>query len=186
MKNQKRLYQESLKWIGKEASPFDSAPDDLACVESLASIIRYSIIRDFPIELATWRFLTLLRNDKRFKATLDLTAGNIILSPSWSGNGKIRGHTGILGEKHTIMSNSSSTGLWEENYTIDNWIKRYRNLGGMPIYVFEPLGEYDDPTKELVEKLEKENKTLSKENVELKDVVKSLVDYISQKLKVGI
>jgi hypothetical protein len=154
MTNKEKLLEKSKEMIGKEASPYDNAPDEFGCVESLCSIIRSSIARDFPLELATWKFLTLLKQDKRFKTTLELEPGNIILSPTGSGNGTVRGHTGIIGEDGTIMSNNSYTGLWESNYTINTWVERWRVVGGMPIYVFEPIGDYSvDKPVEIKEKV---------------------------------
>lgn len=144
MTNQARLLQEAKKWVGKDASPFDYASDELGCSESTCSIIKHSIARDFPLELATWILHRLLKKDKRFKQTTALLEGNIILSPSFSGNGKIRGHVGIIGENGIIYSSESKTGLWKTNYNIATWVSRYRRLGGMPIYVFEPVGDFKE------------------------------------------
>lgn len=169
--NREKLLEESIKWLGKEASPFDYATDELGCVESLCSIIKHSIARDFPLELATWKLFNLLKKDKRFKLTLDLKPGSIILSPTGSGNGLIRGHTGIIGENGVIMSNNSHTGIWEENYTMDSWIERWRNKGKMPIYVFEPVGEYKDEQLTTVEIQEKIN------------VIRHLINKIMEMIK---
>lgn len=147
--NREKLLEVAKTYVGQDASPFDAADDELGCAESVSTIIRKGIFRDFPIELATWLLLPLLRRDKRFKATLGLTPGNIILSPTGYGNGRIRGHVGIISDNSMIMSSNSLNGLWEENYTVSEWVARYRTLGELPIYVFEPLGEF-------VESLEQE------------------------------
>jgi len=87
----------------------------------------------------TSEMTTQLRKSSRFKATLDLAVGNVIISPTGSGNGKIRGHVGIIGENGKIMSNSSANGLWEENFTVKKWVDLYRGVGGLRIFVFEPV-----------------------------------------------
>ena len=147
MSNQERLLKEAKKWEGKDASPFDFANDELGCAESTCSIIKHSIARDFPLELATWILYKLLRKDKRFKQTLALSPGNIIISPTGYGNGSIRGHVGIVGENGAIYSSESSTGLWKTNYNIQTWATRYRGIGGFPIYVFAPVGTFSEEEK---------------------------------------
>ena len=121
--------------------------------------------------MATWKLYKLLKKDKRFKLTLVLKAGNIILSPTWSGNNTIRGHTGIIGENNIIMSADSNDGIWKENYTIDKWIKRFRQKGQMPIYVFEPIGEYKEQNKE-IEKI-----------LECQSTIDKLISFISSYFK---
>lgn len=171
MTNQEKLLAEAIKWVGKDASPFDFANDELGCVESTCSIIKHSIARDFPLELATWILLKILRKDKRFKATLDLSPGNIILSPSFSGNGSIRGHVGIIGENGIIYSSDSSTGLWKTKYNISTWVTRYRHKGGFPIYVFEPVGEF---SKEI------QLKDLQKQLSEIETLIARIKAFLSR------
>lgn len=155
MTNRESLLRSAKDHVGRDASPFDWASDELSCAESLSSIIKKSIARDFPLELATWRLYKLLQKDKRFQQTTGLLAGNIIISPTGYGNGRIRGHCGILGEGEMIYSSSSATGNWEQNYSLGQWIQRYRREGALPIYVFEPLGDYSkqEELKNLQEQL---------------------------------
>ena len=171
MSNRERLLSEAKKWLGKDASPYNYASQELGCAESVCSILKHSVARDFPLELATWLLNTLLRKDKRFKSTLALSPGNIILSPSFSGNGKIRGHVGIIGENGTIMSADSGTGIWKENYNIQTWVTRYRKLGGFPIYVFEPLGTFSK---------EEQMKDLQKQLSEIETLVARIKAFISR------
>ena len=133
------LFKYAASLVGRgDVTPNDGVPDEVACAETVCTIIRNSICRDFPIYVSTIELTKALKRDSRFKATLDLKPGNIIISPTGSGNGVIRGHVGIFGENEKIMSNTSRTGFWEENYTIKTWVERWRMIGGMPIYCFEP------------------------------------------------
>lgn len=132
-----QLHIEALKWIGKDASPLDSVPDELACVDSLTRIISH--VRPFPIYDGTYELLQYLKMSPHWRSTLNPDAGNVIVSATGTGNNLIRGHCGILNGDGRIMSNTSKTGKWELNYTIQSWVKRFRQQGGMAIYYFEPL-----------------------------------------------
>ena len=49
-------------------------------------------------------------------------AGTIVISPEANVAGKdVHGHAGIVGEGGRIYSNSSSRGMWMQNYTVDAW-----------------------------------------------------------------
>lgn len=144
MTNREKLLKTAKEFVGKDASPFDFADDELSCAESLSSILKKSIARDFPLELATWVLYKKLKKDKRFRQTLALSPGHLIISPTGYGNGLIRGHCGVIGENGDIYSSDSRTGNWMQNYNIARWIERYRHKGGFPIYVFEPTGTFSE------------------------------------------
>lgn len=132
------LYKVSVESIGKEMSPQDLADDELACVESLEGVIKkafgFYIGGDKPI-LATWLLLEALRKDDRFEEVSKGQAGDIILCPTGTGNGRIRGHVGILGN-HQIMSNNSYTSLWDASFTHDTWYQRYEVRGDLDTHLF--------------------------------------------------
>lgn len=125
-------------FLEREASPEDNAPDELACVESLTNILRF-VYSDFPQEISTIILKKRLDNSPHFKPTLALDRGNIILSVTGTGNGTIVGHCGILRGNSRIMSNTSKNGLWQDNYSVNAWVNRFRIRGGMKIYVYEPV-----------------------------------------------
>lgn len=145
MSNREKLLQEAKKSIGLEVSPQDIAPDELACAESACNVIR-KVFRDFPVLTYTPRLHEELKRDKRFKGTLDLEPGNIIISPTEYGSGIFPGHVGIILEDGKIASNTSRNGLWEANYTINTWVDRYRNKGGFPIFFHTPIENEVDIT----------------------------------------
>ena len=131
-----KLLQKALDYLGKDASPTNQAPPELACAESVSFLIN-ECFGDFPRTVSTTELASKLKSHPKFKGTLDLLPGNVIVSPTGMGNGKIpNGHTGIFGEKGKIMSNQSSTGKWEQNYDVNSWVARYRTDGGYPLWIF--------------------------------------------------
>lgn len=133
-----RLLELAEKHKNIDPTPKDLVDDALACADSLTEIVRKQYPA-FPKSAYTPNTLKDLKASPYFEATLDLKPGYVIISPTGYGNGTIRGHCGIIGRKGTIWSNHSNTGLWQDYFTIDTWRDRYRNKGGLPIYVFKPL-----------------------------------------------
>lgn len=134
-----KIYKEARKSLGIDVSPSDSAPDDLACVESLCQVLKKVGI-EVPPTLSTLTFYTWLKKSPKFIQTTENKPGNIIISPTGKGNGSIpHGHVGILGEAGWILSNDSATGMWLENYTLQKWVDRFRTKGGYPILFFEAI-----------------------------------------------
>ena len=131
------LIEEAEKAIDKDITPNDEIQDKVSCVAQIVALLQK--VMEFPDLNYTPDLLNFLKQDKRFKSTLDLDIGNIIISPTGYGNGSIVGHVGLYGTNGKIMSNNSFTGKWEYTYTTDTWVNRYRNKGGFPIYVFKLL-----------------------------------------------
>ena len=134
--NREKLLDIAITFYNIDPTPRDEQPDEVACVHSLTTIIK-KLIPDFPIMTYTPTLLDYLLKDIRFKETNEMKEGIIIISPT--GEGKIIGHTGIIGKNGTIYSNNSLNGLWDTKYTIPSWIKRYCVDGNIPIYLFELL-----------------------------------------------
>lgn len=131
-----KLFNAAETMIGFDASPLDFVGDDLGCAESVCNIINQVI--ELPIITGTWTLWNRFRNDRRFQHTLNSReVGTIIISPTGTGNGSIRGHVGIVGENETIMSANSFTGRWEYNYTLKMWRERYEKKGGFPTYYYK-------------------------------------------------
>ena len=118
------------RYLGLDASPRDMASDVVGCAESVSMVIR-DVLPDFPIYTGTWSLNERLKIDKRFSALNTPQPGAIIISPTGTGNMKLvsNGHTGIFTDADTIASNDSSTGLWEENYTMGSWLGRWAKAG---------------------------------------------------------
>src|SRR3990167_5171998 len=133
-----KIHAEARRWLGKDASPSDQAPEELACAESVCNILQKAGV-DIPLFISTTKLYEWLKKSPKFKVTTDAKLGNIIISPTGMGNGNVPyGHVGIFGDKW-IMSNDSKAKMWRENYTIDGWVQRYRVFGGYPILYYEAV-----------------------------------------------
>lgn len=137
----RKLYLTAVECLGTDASPNDKAPDEYGCAETVNDIV-YKAFGDYAGgDLSTYRMYRALKNNRMFVKVSKPLKGDIILSPTGYGgqNGINNGHTGIIGANNVIMSNSSATGKFEENYTIETWTNRYVVKGGYPIYYFRRL-----------------------------------------------
>ena len=134
--NREKLLDLAIAHYNTDPTPKDEQPDEYACVHSLTTILK-KLVPDIEIMIYTPTFLKALQKDKRFKPTTEFKEGNIIISPTLSGNGTIVGHTGIIGKEGKIYSNASSTGLWYDKYDNVSWISRYSRQGELELYLFE-------------------------------------------------
>jgi hypothetical protein len=140
--NRIKLYLESLKFLGQDASPFDEAPDEYGCADSLSKVINTAFPKCLSGSVSTAILYKQLLESSSFIRVKTMYPGDIIICPTGFAKkpSKItNGHCGIIGEDEQIMSNSSATGTWEQNYTIESWVKRYRNEGNYPIYIFRKV-----------------------------------------------
>ena len=136
-----KLYNTAVGCLGTDASPNDKAPDELGCAETINDIV-FKAFGDYAGgDLSTYRMYNSIRNNIKFVKVTKPVKGDIILSPTGYGNRRkvSNGHVGIVGDKNIIMSNSSATGEFIENYTIESWTNRYLVNGGYPIYYFRRL-----------------------------------------------
>lgn len=134
--NRDKLLELAIFHYDTDPTPKDEHPDEFACVHSLTTILK-KLLPDFKVISYTPDLLKVLQKDTRFKPTTEFKEGNIIISPTLSGNGTVIGHTGIIGRDGKIYSNASSTGLWYDKYDLISWIDRYSRKGGLSLYIFE-------------------------------------------------
>lgn len=142
-----RLYSVATFYIGKEASPKDIADDELACMESVDEIVKqtfgtYINGRKDRVSVSTLDGYRILSTNPYFKKVTTPLSGDIILSPSGYGNGKLsNGHIGII-HNVGIMSNNSygkDKGKWTINFTLSKWKDYYQKKGGFPIVFFRRI-----------------------------------------------
>lgn len=125
----KILYEYARLCIGKDMS--FTAPNEYGCADAVNEICRRAL--GFPVGggVSTTQMYKALRGSVRWKKVVTPEPGDIVISPTGYGNGRIaNGHVGIVALGSGIMSNNSYTGLWEENYTIAGWKARYVTQGG--------------------------------------------------------
>lgn len=135
-----RIYKYACTKLGIDASPNDLAPDELGCAETVTTIL-HALFADVPILLGTNQLFSFLKQSAKFSQVQNPLPGDVIISPTGFGgfNGITNGHTGIVGQNGVIMSNSSATGNFEQNYTIDTWSARYKIKGGYPVCFFRRI-----------------------------------------------
>jgi hypothetical protein len=134
--NQK-LYDLAVKYLGTDASPKDFAPDNLACAESVSTLLN-QLLGDFPIITGTYTLREKLIADKRFKQVSEPEIGCIIMSAT--GTSKLgrntpikNGHAGIIGRDGKILSNNPKNGQFLDSMTLDYWKSYLGKTGGYPI-----------------------------------------------------
>lgn len=134
------LYNTALKFIGHDASPYDLAPDEYACMESVYDILATAYKEvGFPFTASTNYAYTAFMKSPLWKKIEEPIKGCVYLSPTGYGNGKVpNGHIGIY-EGPAVLSNNSSNGIFDRHLTVDSWKKRYVDLGGYPICYFNRI-----------------------------------------------
>lgn len=133
------LYEYARQCIGRDMAPQEN---EFGCAEAVTTIIQKLFPNFLPVTVSTLSLYRSLKTNRRFTEVrlADALPGDIIVSPTGLGNGAVKnGHTGIIGANGTIMSNNSSNGLWEANYTIEKWKAFYCTKGGFPVFVFRVL-----------------------------------------------
>lgn len=133
------LFATAISCLGIDASPQDIAPDELGCAETVYDILAraFPLNVGFPLVISTSKLYDALKSSSKYIKIDQPLEGDIIISPTGYGNGGLsNGHVGIKGELDKIMSNSSFTGKFEENYTIVTWKARYTDIGGYPMFYF--------------------------------------------------
>ncbi len=142
--NAQKLYQAAFTTIGKDASPRNLVPNFVGCAESVSCVINQ--VTPFPEITGTTSLLQRLSTDPRFEEVAQPEQGAIIISATGTGSGIIpNGHTGIVGKNISpdgslyIMSNSSASGIWSVDWTVNKWVQYYQMKGGFPIHYFRLL-----------------------------------------------
>ena len=81
----------------------------------------------------TYTLSDVLSRHPRFRKLSAPQPGCVILSPTGKGKAGTVGHVGFVDVNgKSILSNSSYTGRFERNYTLDSWHKRYTVGFGIP------------------------------------------------------
>lgn len=146
----KKIYETAKSWLGRDASPEDSAPDELGCAETVSNIL-FDAGCVIPIMLSTSQLRHYLETRGEWKRVQVPGPGDIIISPTGEGgsNGMKHGHTGIVMVSGMIASNDSHTGLFLENYSLSSWRARYEDIGDYPIYFYRIQGTSPEVSPEV-------------------------------------
>ena len=143
--NREKLYNTAVSFLGTDASPMDEAPDMLACADSVEEI-HFQTFGEYISgsktlsTLAMWR--KLLKDSTFEKIVTEPMKGDIVISPTGTSRfgGSYIGHVGIVGDANKVMSNSSKSGKFEQNYTVLSWKNSFGVKRGFPVYFFRKIG----------------------------------------------
>lgn len=132
-----KLYDLAVKYLGTDASPRDFSPDNLACAESVSTLLK-ELFGSFPIITGTWTLREQLKTDNRFERVTEPVKGCIIMSATGTSKyGKNttvpNGHVGIIGDNGKIYSNNYRNGVFSDHMTLDYWNSHLVKKGGYPI-----------------------------------------------------
>lgn len=126
----------------------NNVPPEVGCAEAVSTVLLKAGIKGVPVTgfAGTAVLYNWLRTNPQFVQITNPEAGAIIVSPTGAGNGKIPGHTGIVGafgvsyaSDWGICSNDSNSGLFLELWNIQKWIQYYAQYGGLPMYYFRAV-----------------------------------------------
>jgi len=129
-----KLQQITLANLGKDLSP---TQNELGCVETVCTLLNLTFNNDNLKFLSTAVFYNYLIQSPKFVSVLIPLGGDIVISPTGFGNGKMsNGHTGIVLDKGMIASNNSFNSKLEVNYNVGAWRVKYGSVGGFPVVFF--------------------------------------------------
>lgn len=123
--------------IGRDVTPLDNTPDEVACAEVVTTILR-AVYPEVPKEVSTIRLDKWLSSSKTFVRILDPEPGAIIISPTASPDRV--GHVGFCMADGTIASNTSygvNKGKFIKNYTPQTWKERYQKKLGLEVHLYK-------------------------------------------------
>ena len=147
-----KLFETAKRCVGLNLAPQFK---EFGCVESLSNVFRQATGTELGENASTYKLYLLLEKDSRFIDVEKPLPGDLILSPTGFGSGKIaNGHTGIVGED-CVYSNNSATLKFDKHYTLASWKKRYVDLGGFPMKFYRLIDkeaeskEIENLTKQL-------------------------------------
>lgn len=136
-----QIYTTAKKLIGVSLVPVGDDPD-VGCAISVTVLLKEKCNIPIGETQSTHDLLIELIESPLFKEVNEPLPGDIIISATGTsqlaGTPIKHGHTGIVA-KFGILSNSSLTGLWSENFTLETWTNRYKYQGGYPTRYFRAL-----------------------------------------------
>lgn len=137
--NREILYRVAKDCLGRDMSPKDLAPDDLACAESINGVFREAFGADLVKNVVSTTVLyNAMLKDPRLKKIphSEIQPGDISIAVTGqSTKGTLHGHVGIWGN-YTVMSNNSATGKWAAHYSLEAWKNVFENKLGFPLHAF--------------------------------------------------
>ena len=137
----RKLYDLAKSLLSMHLGLDKSIPWGVNCANAATHVLIKAGVKGLPAKgiAGTAALLSWLQSSSEFDEVDNPEPGDIIMSATGTGNGKCRGHVGIVGQ-HQIMSNNSETGLWDTQWTMDRWNDYYRAYGGILTRYFRLRG----------------------------------------------
>lgn len=142
-----KLYIAAKDSLGKHMTLNEAVSAEVGCAEAISAVLKlagYEVPKlGIPgtADLADW-----LSSNPHFELINIPEKAAIVVSSTGTGNGLIRGHTGILGgfgiafqNDYGIMSNNSDSGLFLELWNVNKWDRYYRQYGGLKTQYFRAI-----------------------------------------------
>lgn len=135
-----QLFDVAMTYTGKDVTPKDEVPDDVACAETVDTLY-YKTFGEYisgGISVST----TVLKNEmlftsSKFQRVPSFEKYAILVYPTGEGNGRLaNGHIFICGDSGKLYSNTSATGKFEQNYNLFTAKYRYETIGGFKPFYF--------------------------------------------------
>lgn len=134
--------------LGQRQTLNDTVPSEVGCAEAVSTVLHRAGVEGIPATgiASTLNLYNWLKNNPKFEQITAPEPGAVVVSPTGMGNGKVRGHTGIVGRfnvafrgDYGICSNDSNSGLFLELWQMSKWDQYYGGYGGLPIFYFRAL-----------------------------------------------
>lgn len=133
--NKEKFIDVCIEALDTDPSTPDTVKDEVGCADTVSFLIR-KVFPDFKILVSTKDLDAKLLLDKRFERVLEPQKGDIIISPRTN---TTFGHTGVFITSERIASNNSfgaKKGIFNGNYTWDEWVKEFKNKRGLRVYLY--------------------------------------------------
>lgn len=134
------FFDHCMRYLNTDVTPKDEVDDDVACmvtVDTLYKLFTGSYLNGNTITQSTLSGLNVFSKHPRFIRTNKPGKGVILLYPTGLGNGRLaNGHIFVCGDNGLLYSNSSSNGLFQQNYNTFTAKYRYETIGGFPPHYF--------------------------------------------------
>lgn len=144
MTTSEKLAELAISKLGTDFTPDWIVPDEVSCAFALTKVLN-EFNPDIPIFHGTAILDQYLRGSALFEE-VPQPIGVGMMQPGWiemaaTGTNSRpdimpNGHVAMYQDNYNLMSNSSATGLWTQNYTRDTFRQRYADRGGFPLKVY--------------------------------------------------
>lgn len=138
--NSEKLFAIAMNHLNTDVTPADPVPDAVDCMDTISTLIHLLNPR-FPVVMGTYTGLLQFQTSPLFTPVSRAEKGAVLIYATGTGNGSIPGHVFICddfqGDDTLLYSNSSSDGIFKQNYTLKTAQERYAFGGGFAGHYFK-------------------------------------------------